>query len=194
MGKEIKRKLAKIKKGDNEEITNIVKEFELMIYSIINSYELEYGDYIISKDDLFQEGCLGLIEACKSYRINDSTKFSTYAFVVIERRIQRAFFHMIRPYRSEFSFDKFEFVDRIESLSAVSDNYSNYCANEEVEKLYKKGYMTELDRNIVKLRLANYSYKEIAKLLNITPKKVDNRISRIKKMYKVQKETEDTDK
>lgn len=184
MSKELKRKLARVKKGDNEEVMNIVKEFELMIYSIINSYELEYGDYLISKEDLFQEGCLGLIEACKSYKPNDNTKFSTYAFVVIERRIQRAFFSMLKPYKKEYSFDKFEFIDRMDSLQAVCDNTSTYYANEEIERLCNEVYMTDLDKNIIRLRLANYSYKEISEILKITPKKVDNRIVRIKKMYK----------
>lgn len=169
-----------------------------MIYSIISSYQLDYGDYVISKEDLFQEGCIGLIEACKSYKENDNTKFSTYAFVVIERRIQRAFFRLLKPYKEEFSFDKYACTDRIDDLKTtyVNDNPIEYAANQErkEELLNRLDYVTQLDKDIIKLRLQNYSYKEISEMLNINSKKVDNRLARMKRMYKKNKEKQNISK
>lgn len=179
-------KIALVKKGDSKATEEFIEDYRLMIYSIINNFELEYGDYIVSKDDLFQEGCIGLIEACKSYRENDVTKFSTYAFVVIERRIKRTFFKLLRPYQREYSFDKFELFDHIESLKAptISEKDLTYLTNNIETELEKLKYVTELDKEIIELRIQNYSYKEIAEKLNITAKKVDNRIARLKKMGK----------
>lgn len=189
MSNEIKKKLKLVNKGDNKAVQDIIEEFQLMIYSIISSYELEYGDYVVSIDDLFQEGCLGLIEACKSYKYNDDTKFSTYAFVVIERRIQRSFFRELKRYKTEYSFDKYEYIDRIEAFKyySVNDNPIKYPNDDINEIIDNVSFATELDKKIIKLRTQNYTYKEIAEILNITSKKVDNRITRLKKLLKTNK-------
>ena len=57
-----------------EELLN----YEGLIYSIINKYTKNFD-----KDDLFQVGMLGLIEAYKNYKNNFNTKFSTYAYYYI---------------------------------------------------------------------------------------------------------------
>ncbi len=57
-----------------EELLN----YEGLIYSIINKYTKNFD-----KDDLFQVGMLGLIEAYKNYKDNFNTKFSTYAYYYI---------------------------------------------------------------------------------------------------------------
>ena len=41
----------------------------------------------------------------------------------------------------------------------------------------------ELDRQIIKLRIENYSYDQIAHILNINKKKVDNRLYKLKKKF-----------
>ena len=53
-------------------------DYEGLIYSIINKYTRKFD-----KDDLFQVGMLGLIEAYKNYKDSFNTKFSTYAYYYI---------------------------------------------------------------------------------------------------------------
>lgn len=53
-------------------------DYEGLIYSIINKYTKKFD-----KDDLFQVGMLGLIEAYKNYNSSFNTKFSTYAYYYI---------------------------------------------------------------------------------------------------------------
>lgn len=174
--------IKKVIDGDQEASKEILEAFELLIYSIINKYELGNGDYIVSKEDLFQEGCIALFQACKTYKKNDVTRFSTYAYIVIERRIKKAFYKMVKPYRKECSYDKYEHEDHLKFLEtkSISDNPIKYLEDEG----YLKGefkYLSKEDKEIIKLRFQNYSYKEIAKTLNITTKRVDNRLTRIKK-------------
>ena len=58
---------------------------------------------------------------------------------------------------------------------------------------YKK--LSEEDKQIIKLRAQNYTYKEIANQLNITPKRVDNRLAYIKrKVRQLMKEEENSNK
>ncbi len=53
----------------------LIKENEWIIYSFIK----KYGDKF-NKEDLYQAGSVGLINAYKNYSANTSVKFSTYAY------------------------------------------------------------------------------------------------------------------
>lgn len=60
------------------EITNLIMKNEKLIYSIAN-----YFRNYTSKEDLYQAGCLGLINAYKRYNPNMNCKFTTYAYPYI---------------------------------------------------------------------------------------------------------------
>lgn len=67
-------------------LTNdLVKEYEKLVYSIIKNYQNESN-----KDDLFQEGLMGLIDASKKYNSSSGTKFSTYAYMHILGRVLKS--------------------------------------------------------------------------------------------------------
>ncbi len=53
-------------------------DYEGLIYSIINRYPKRY-----ERDDLYQVGMLGLIDAYKHFDRSQETKFSTYAYYYI---------------------------------------------------------------------------------------------------------------
>lgn len=61
-----------------DEITNLILNNEKLIYSITNYFK-NYN----SKEDLYQAGCLGLINAYKRYNPNMNSKFTTYAYPYI---------------------------------------------------------------------------------------------------------------
>lgn len=54
----------------------------LMAYKIANRYRTNYNRYY---EDIKQEALLGLWKSCQTY--NESTKFSTYAYVCISNTI-----------------------------------------------------------------------------------------------------------
>jgi len=61
-----------------DEITNLILNNEKLIYSITNYFK-NYN----CKEDLYQAGCLGLINAYKKYNPNMNCKFTTYAYPYI---------------------------------------------------------------------------------------------------------------
>ncbi len=63
-----------------EEILN----YEGLIYSIISKYPKRYD-----KEDLYQVGMLGLIDAYKHYDKNYDTKFSTFAYYYIVGEVNK---------------------------------------------------------------------------------------------------------
>ncbi len=58
--------------------SDIIQANAGLIYKIMNQYF--YG---VEREDLFQAGAVGVIEAYKNYKKNGNTKFSTYAFSFI---------------------------------------------------------------------------------------------------------------
>lgn len=63
---------------------NIILKYEKLIWSIVNKYK-SYFD----KDDLFQVGVIGLINAYKNYDKKQNTKFSSYAYFYIFGEIKK---------------------------------------------------------------------------------------------------------
>ena len=165
----------------------IVKEYARMVESIISSYNSEFGDYKLNRDDLRQEAYIALFDACKSYKIGMDTKFSTFAYTCIKRRVHRFYSRYVRCYLKEStSLDSFETRDPgfLYYDSCVNENVYNKEKENRIETL--KLLMDSLnyeDRTIVDMRMNNYSYEEISNKLNINRKRVDNRLNKIKKKY-----------
>ena len=67
-----------------EEITKLLVENENLIYSVASKYT-KYKD----KEDLFQAGCIGMMEAYKNFDKTKETKFTTYAYPYIFGEINK---------------------------------------------------------------------------------------------------------
>ena len=65
------------------EKTKILLENECVVYSIINKYT-----YYFDKDDLYQVGMIGLIEAFNHYKNDKNTKFSSFAYFYVLGRVK----------------------------------------------------------------------------------------------------------
>ena len=63
---------------DQKELETLIIQNQKLIYSIMK-YFYNYPN----KDDLYQVGCIGLIEAYYRYKPNQNTKFTTYAYSYI---------------------------------------------------------------------------------------------------------------
>lgn len=172
---------------DSGAFRQLLKENERIIYSIIGSFHDFGSDYLLNRDDLYQEASIALFDACMTYDPEAGARFSSYAYVVIRRRVSRAVKTMMRSYREEtMSFDKFEDIDRMKefSTSYVRDDPVRYSENRERQDRIAAFLerLEEGDRMIVEARLSGLSYREIAEKLGLSTKKVDNRLMRIKKM------------
>lgn len=157
----------------------MLAQYVKMIESIVHYYLSDIGDYRINKDDLKQEAYIGLYEACKCYKDNMNTKFSTFAYTCIKRRVHAHYRKIIRMYYKEgVSLDNYQVKDS-GLIYATKSEKANYDDKKEALKRLMTTLSYE-DRTIVDMRIRNYSYKEISSYLNIKEKRVDNRLMRIK--------------
>ena len=68
--------------NNNYTLEKVIEDNNNLIYSIC----LKYQNYC-DKEDLYQEGRLGVIDAYNNYDNTKNTKFSTYAFPYIVGRV-----------------------------------------------------------------------------------------------------------
>ena len=63
---------------EGDKLEQLILDYEKLIYAV-----MRYFKNYPNKDDLFQVGCIGLINAYNNYNSNINTKFSTYAYSYI---------------------------------------------------------------------------------------------------------------
>ena len=146
------------------------------------------------KDDMVQEGMIGLYKAVKSYVPQKQNSFKTFANMCIERQLITAVKNSNRqkhiPLNSSVSlnasaYDDNEDVDRIDILNIKTLNDpSDIIANQE----YFKDIQEKIKENLSKFELMvlneyekGKSYAAIAEKLNAKTKSVDTAIQRIRK-------------
>ena len=176
--------IEEVRYGNSDNFNIILANYRMMIYKIINNYSLRYGDYIISEEDLFQEASVGLYDACLKYDSSKNVKFSTFAYIVIKRRIQRVYKMYRETYGNENisldNVDAYEYINYSSYINEINYHYGSRELIDNIKEYYEK--LNKIDRKIIDLRIQKYSYKEIAERLNISRKVVDNKIYRIRKL------------
>ncbi|MGL5089166.1 MAG: sigma-70 family RNA polymerase sigma factor [Cetobacterium sp.] len=175
------------KKGDIESIEKIVIEYSSFIFMRNKTLFLKGAD----REDLVQEGMIGLIKAIKSFDENRNTAFTTFASLCIKRQIITA----VKNYNSlrNKNLNNAMIGDgyaEVEEIIKYNNPSLKYCTPEQIligkelmkfmEK-YLKDNLSGLEKDVFLYIIKGYSYLEIAKELNKEPKAIDNSIQRIKK-------------
>jgi len=129
----------------------------------------------LSEEDLVQEGMIALLRAVKTFKGKDeggSAKFETYASTCIKNRlidILRKESTQIQPNTDS---------EKVEDFAA-SRYKVEFLEKEEILKRVLKT-CNEIERAILNSYLQGFSYAEIAKIFEISNKKIDNTIQKIK--------------
>ena len=169
----------RIVSGDETAFFELSHEFDAMIKSVVNSVTIRDGE----KEDLYQEGLIGLYKAAISFDESRGATFSTFAYLCIKHSIYSSlrvyFSKRNEPVRTSFSIDE-----------VVAMQFPDLCTDPEkllIEKeniqLIKKSVdssLSEHERRVFKLFLSGNTYESIANSLQIPQKSVDNAIQRIR--------------
>jgi RNA polymerase sporulation-specific sigma factor len=163
--------LFKLLKNDR----NAENEFYRRYKSIVKSIMYKYKIFPIDRDDLIQEGMIGLFQAIETYDTSRRVMFSTYANVCIRNRIKNAIDSF---WQHRKNIDKEQDIEEIISFN----NPENDTIFSEYSEFMKKGLqnLTELEQKVLERYIENKSYKTIASELEISSKKVDNILVKIR--------------
>ena len=137
--------------------------------SFISATANSYPAYM--REDLVQEGSIGLYLACVSFDPDKGVPFDAFAKTCIRNR-------MISAYRSlKRDGDTDELTDSV--AADMTDVVSGFDSKSFFVKLREK--LSELENDVLDEYLSEKSYSEIADKLNVSEKAVNNAVQRIRK-------------
>ncbi len=133
------------------------------------------------KEDLLQEGLIGLLKAVRSYE-KEKAQFSTYAVTCMKNSIYSA----LRRYnRNAAELLSASPLDELESTEAQSPE-GMFLEIESGKLLHDRLFkaLSPFESKVFELYLADVSYSEIGKRLGKDTKSIDNAIQRIRAKLK----------
>lgn len=187
---------------NNEEAMEIIYEkYKPLITKIATSMYKKYCKNTgLDINDLMQEGMLALNKAINSYQENKDVLFYTYAKKCIERKIISTVIcanrqkHKVLNESISFEID-LDNNTNLEAFLGDSKNnpekiiVSNESSKEFLDDIKKS--LTDIEVQVLQLKLDGFDYKEIAQIVGKDVKAVDNTIQRIRnKIKKIMKNKE----
>lgn len=182
--------------GDNDAMEFLLKKYKNLVKSRAHSYFLVGAD----KEDIAQEGMIGLYKAIRDFNPDKQTSFLGFAEVCISRQMLSAIRTATRqkhiPLNSYISINKPLFEDGEQTLMdvMVSDSIGPEEATvtgESASRLRSRLYeqLTEFEAACLDSYLEGYTYEQIAEKLSVRFKSVDNALQRVRR--KLQKLLDD---
>lgn len=188
------------KSGNNEALDLIIKKYKNFVRAKARSYFLIGAD----REDIIQEGMIGLYKAIRDYRPDKLTSFRAFAELCITRQIITAIKTATRqkhiPLNSYVSLNKpiyDEESDRtlldIISGHKITDPEELIICREELLNMEDKigEILSDLELKVLMLYLQGRSYQEIAEDLKRHVKSIDNALQRVKRKLERYLETMD---
>lgn len=176
--------------GNTDALDYLITKYRLFVKAKARSYFLIGAD----KEDIMQEGMIGLYKAIRDFREDKLASFRAFAELCITRQIITAIKTATRqkhiPLNSYISLDKPIFDEESDrtlmdviSGSIVDDPEELMIHREEYSYLEERmgEILSELEKKVLSLYLDGQSYNEISEELNRHVKSIDNALQRVKR-------------
>lgn len=195
--------IALIRKDDTQAMEYLISKYKNLVRNKAKALYLIGGD----REDLIQEGMIGLYKAIRDYQKDKEASFYTFADLCVSRQIYSAIkssnTKKNQPLNNYISIDSSNFSDDFDNAEAgisflETIAHARNMNPEEMlidrentrrleEMLFAR--LSNMEHKILTLYLQDYSYIKIAELLHKEPKAIDNALQRIKrKLNQVLKE------
>lgn len=178
------------KVSDNEMATErLFEKYKPLINKIASKAYYKNKKSGLELNDLIQEGMIGFSVALNTYSDNKDASFFTFARMCIIRKISSSITKAKR--QKHLILNESISVENIsddlnKKEKIFTDNESNpeniLIIDEKIKEIKNniEKDLTNLEKEVFELKTAGFNYKEIAELLEKTPKSIDNTISRIR--------------
>lgn len=182
--------VAMAQEGNKSAEEYLINKYLSYVKAKTKSYFLIGAD----KEDIFQEGMIGLFKAIRDYKNDKLSSFRAFAELCVTRQIITAIKAATRqkhvPLNCYLSLNKPVFdeesertlIDVLSSLH-ISDPEEVIISKEERKKIEKKmrESLSDLEIEVLKCYLKGKSYQEIACDLDRHAKSIDNALQRVKR-------------
>ena len=187
--------IVRLRDGEEKITDHIMDKYKNLVRSKAGSMYILGAD----RDDLIQEGLIGLFKAIRDYDTGRDASFFTFADLCISRQmytaVQAAGRQKHAPLNSYISLyadmgekSDSEDMELIQSLISLSDKNPEdlLIDRENVESLEKiiERELSGFEKQVLDLYLTGMKYTQIAKVLGKDEKSTDNALQRIKAKLK----------
>lgn len=182
----------KAKDGDQISLEKIMKKYKNFVRAKAKSYFIVGAD----KEDLLQEGMIGLYKAVRDYDYEKTCSFKAFADLCVTRQIITAVKTATRqkhiPLNSYISLNKPVYDEESErtlmdliASSVISDPEQLVISQEEMKVIgaKMKEMLSPFESRVLGLYLKGYSYQQISCKIEKHVKSVDNALQRIKRKF-----------
>ncbi|OLN23136.1 RNA polymerase factor sigma-70 [Domibacillus antri] len=176
--------------GNSDALDYLIHKYRNFVRAKARSYFLIGAD----KEDIVQEGMIGLYKAVRDYRGDKLSTFKAFAELCITRQIITAIKTATRqkhiPLNSYVSLDKPIYDEESERTlmdvltgAKVTDPEELIINREQFSSIEGKvnELLSDLERQVLALYLDGRSYQEISEELNRHVKSIDNALQRVKR-------------
>ncbi|MDY5114243.1 MAG: sigma-70 family RNA polymerase sigma factor [Bilifractor sp.] len=160
----------------------LLEKYKKTVRSLARELYLAGGD----REDLLQEGMLGLFKAIRDYNPDENASFRTYAGLLISRQMYTAVLSASRqkhrPLNSSISISELQ-DNRKDAELGAADSPENILIDFENARNLRDEInqaLSRMEREVLELYLDGMDYQEIAGRMNRTPKSIDNALQRIR--------------
>ncbi|KGR91951.1 RNA polymerase factor sigma-70 [Ureibacillus massiliensis 4400831 = CIP 108448 = CCUG 49529] len=179
-----------VHQGSTDALDYLITKYRLFVKAKARSYFLIGAD----KEDIIQEGMIGLYKAIRDFKGDKLSSFRAFAELCITRQIITAIKTATRqkhiPLNSYVSLDKPIYDEESDRtlLDVITSTESEdpehlMIHREEYSHLEEKigEILSELEQQVLALYLDGQSYNEISEELNRHVKSIDNALQRVKR-------------
>lgn len=181
-----------INKKDTDALDFLICKYKDLVNSKVNKYFIIGAE----KEDIVQEGLIGLYKAIKDYKPDKQNSFKSFANLCIERQLITAIKSSNRqkhmPLNSYLSLNMTAFENEDgNNDTQIVDVLENTVIEDPLDTITKKEYFSSVE-NVIDSSLSDFekkvlnryvqgeSYVKIAERLDAPVKSVDNAIQRIR--------------
>lgn len=184
--------IAKIKQGDECALSYMIEKYKELVNIKVGKYFMIGAE----REDIVQEGMIGLFKAIKSYNPEKQNSFKSFANICIERQLISAIKTSNRqkhmPLNSYLSLNTAAYDNNEEDSVELIDTFDSKTVEDPLETITKKEYYEEVqsavnkslskfEKQVLERFIKGDSYVKIAEKLDSPVKSVDNAIQRIRK-------------
>lgn len=179
-----------IKSGDKSALEFLIGKYKEVVNMKVSKFFMIGAE----KEDIIQEGLIGLFKAIKSYNPEKQNSFKTFANLCIERQLITAIKTSNRqkhmPLNSYLSLNTAAYEE--EEESTLIDIFDAHQMEDPLETITKKEYyqtvenaihksLSDFEKQVLNRYIQGESYVQIAEKLDTPVKSIDNAIQRIRK-------------
>ena len=182
-----------VKNGDKNALDYLISKYKEMVESKVNKYFIIGAE----KEDIVQEGLIGLYKAIKDYKVDKQNSFKSFANLCIERQLITAIKSSNRqkhmPLNSYLSLNMPVYNNEDENNETeLLEIFNSNVVEDPLDTITKREYYSDVE-SVIDTSLSSFekkvlnryvqgeSYVQIAEKLDAPVKSVDNAIQRIRK-------------